>query len=159
MMTGAAWRRGDAYELRVGKTNVILTTTSGASLHSLTALRQRLGDEPYLWTRISGRDYLIRDEDFLREAAAMYAPIDALKPEQDALEAEEELDHRLDAIYDGDTKAEPGELQRLRERNRVVSQRQRELDRQEEALEKVIEGKLRGMVEQAIRDGRAQALR
>ena len=90
----------------------------------------------------------------------MWAPIDALKPEQSALdEEEEELDNRLDAIYDGDTKAEPGELQRLRERNRVVSQRQRELDRQEEALEKVIEGKLRDMVEQAIRDGRAQELR
>ena len=158
MMTGAAWQRGDAYMLHAGKTNVTMTS-SRVSIRSVVALQKRLGDGRYLWTRIDGREYLIRDEAFLREAVALWAPIDALKPEQRELDAEEErLDDRIDAIEDGDAKAEPGELERLRERDHVVTRRQRELDQREEALEKVIEAKLRDMVEQAIRDGRAREL-
>src|SRR4029079_3701904 len=65
----------------------------------------------------------------------------------------------IDAIEDGKAKAEPGELQRLRERNRVVSARMRELEDRSEALETRIEAKLRTMVERAIRDGRARPMR
>jgi hypothetical protein len=37
--------------------------------------------------------------------------------------------------------------------------RERELDERSEALEKVVQAKLRDLVDQAIRDGRANALR
>ena len=158
LTTGAAWRRGDAYVLHAGKTNVTMTSVS---MRELPALLRRLGENaPYFWTRMAGREYLIRDEAFLREAMALWAPVEELKPEQKALSAEERrLDHRIDAIEDGEAKAEPGELARLRDRNAVVSARMRELDEREEALEKVIEAKLRDLAEQAIRDGRAKELR
>ena len=65
----------------------------------------------------------------------------------------------IDAIEDGKAKAEPGELQRLRERDRVVSARMRELEDRGEALETTIEATLRTMVERAIRDGRARPMR
>ena len=157
LTTGAAWRRGDAYVLHVDKTNVTMTSVS---MRELPALLRRLGDTPYLWVRLGSREWLIRDEALLREAAALWAPIEALRPEQDELGAEESrLDKRIDAIEDGKAKAEPGELARLRERDAVVSRRQRELDERSEAMEKVVEAKLRQVIDEAIRDGRAKELR
>ena len=157
LTTGAAWRRGDAYVLHAGKTNVTMTSVS---IRELPALLRRLGDASYLWVRLGSREWLIRDEALLREAAALWAPIEALRPEQDELGAEESrLDKRIDAIEDGKAKAEPGELARMRERDAVVSRRQRELDERSEAMEKVVEAKLRQVIDEAIRDGRAKELR
>src|SRR5881392_640502 len=101
LTTAAAWRRGEAYVLHVGKTDVTMTS-SHVSIENVVALRHRLGDAPYLWVRIGGREYLIRDDVFLREAAAMWAPVQALEPEQHELGDEERrLDKRIDAIEDG----------------------------------------------------------
>jgi hypothetical protein len=159
LTTGAAWRRGDAYMLHVGKTNVTMTSSTVA-INDLVPLQRRLGDGSYLWVRLGSREWLIRDEALLRQASAMWAPIDALRPEQDELgEEESRLDKRIDAIEDRKAKAEPGELARLRERNAVVSRRQRELDERSEAMEKVAEAKLRQLVDEAIRDGCAKELR
>jgi hypothetical protein len=159
MLTAGAWRRGDAYVLHSGKTDV--TMMSNMSIDALVGLHKRLDEStPYFWMRIDGREYLVRDEAFLREATELWAPVQALKPEQKALDAEERrLDRRIDAIEDGDARAERGELSRLRERNREVSRRMRELDEREEAMEKVIEAKLRDLAEDAIRDGRARRQR
>ncbi len=100
------------------------------------------------------------DKALLRQAAALWAPIEAMEPEQRALgEEESRLHTRIDAIEDGKAKAAPGELARLRERNAVVSRRERELDERSEALEKVVEAKLRELVDEAIRDRRAKELR
>jgi predicted transcriptional regulator len=157
LTVGAAWRRGDAYILRYGKTQVIRTSTT---INQLVPLQRRLGEGSYLWVRIDSREWLSRDEALLREAAAFWAPVEALSPEQHAVDEEERrLDKRIDAIEDGKAKAEPGELARLRDRNAVVSRRQRELDEHSEALEKVAEAKLRQLVDEAIRDGRAKELR
>jgi len=157
LTTGAAWRRGDAYVLHADKTNVTMTSVS---IRELPALLRRLGDASYLWVRLGSREWLIRDEALLREAAALWAPIEALRPEQDELGAEEgRLDKRIDAIEDGKAKAEPGELARLHDRNAVVSRRQREIEERSEAMEKVAEAKLRQLVDEAIRDGRAKELR
>ena len=157
LTTGAAWRRGDAYVLRAGKTDITMTSTT---MRELPALLRRFGDGPYLWVRLGSREWLIRDETVLREAVELWAPIEALRPEQRELDAEESrLDHRIDAIEDGHAKAAPGELARLRERFAVVSRRERELDNRTEAMEKVVEAKLREVVDAAIREGRAQELR
>jgi len=134
---------------------------TGMTVDRLVAAHKRFSDSaPYFWMRIDGREYLIRDETFLRQARALWAPVDALKPEQKELDKEERrLDRRIDAIEDGDDRADRSELQQLRERNRVVSRRMRELDEREEAMEKVIESKLRDMAEQAIRTGVARPVR
>ena len=159
LATGGAWPFGDAYVLHSGKTDVTMTS-SRVSIDSVVKVRKRFGDGPFLWTRIGGREYLIRDEAFLRDADELWAPMEALKPEQHALGDEERrLDRRIDAIEDGKAKGEPGELDRLREQYRVVSRRERELDHRSEAMEKVVEAKLRRMIEEAIRDGRANPLR
>jgi hypothetical protein len=159
LTTGAAWHRGDAYVLHAGKTDITMTS-SHVSIDDVVTLRHRLGEGPYLWVHLGAREYVIRDEAFLRDAVALWAPVEALKPEQHELDEEERrLDKRIDAIEDGKATAEPGELAPLRERMRVVERRQRELDHRSEAMEKVIEAKLRDMVDEAIRDGRAQTLR
>src|ERR1051325_783630 len=158
LSTGAAWRRGDAYVLHFGKSDVTLRW--GSSIAFFVGLQKRLGGGSYLWTRIDGREYVIRDEAFLRDADALWAPAHALKPEEKALAAEERRpDPRIDAIEDGKATGEPGELQRLRERDRAVSARMRELEQRMDAMEKEIEAKLGAMVEQAIRDGRPRPMR
>ena len=157
LAVGAAWRRSDAYILRSGKTHVIRTSTT---INELVPLQRRLREGSYLWVRIDSREWLSRDEALLREAAALWAHVEALSPEQHAVDEEERrLDKRIDAIEDRKATAEPGELARLRDRNAVVSRHQRELDQREEALEKVAEAKLRQLVDEAIRDGRAKELR
>jgi beta-lactamase regulating signal transducer with metallopeptidase domain len=153
-----AWRRGDAYILRAGHSDV---SRSSTTVEELVRVRKRLDEEgPYLWFRTGSREYLIRDEEVLRQADLLWADIDALKPEQRAVSDEErELDHRIDAIEDRNVTASAGELEQLRERDRVVSRRERELDQREEALEKVAEAKLRDLVDDAIRSGVARRLR
>lgn len=157
LTTAAGWRRGDAYILHAGPTDV---TMMSVSVDDLMKLRDRLGHGSYLWVRLAGREWMIRDEATLRQATALWAPVEALKPEEREVNAEERrLDKRIDAIEDGKATAEPGELARLRERYRTVERRQRELDQRSEALEKVSEAKLRDLVEEAIRDGRAEEMR
>jgi hypothetical protein len=158
LTTGAAWRRGDAYMLHAGKTDV--TMMGGMPVSEVPALHRPLGDTSYLWVRLGTREWLIRDETLLREATALWAPIQALEPEQHGLgEEERRLDRRIDAIEDGKAKADPGELARLRQRYEGISRRERELDQRSEAMEKVVEAKLRQLVDEAIRDGRAKELR
>jgi hypothetical protein len=157
LTTAASWRRGDAYVLKTGATSITMTSTS---INELTRLMRRLGDGPYLWVLLGDREYLIRDGAVLRDAERLWAPVEALRPEQNALNEEEErLDRRIDAIEDREAVAAPGELKELRARNAVVSRRIQELDDREEALEKVAESKLRGLIDEAIRSGRATLLR
>lgn len=154
---GAAWNRDDAYILKAGNTDV---TRTSSTIKELVAVTHRLGDPPYLWVRLGSHEYLIRDESVLREAVTLWAPVEAMKPEQREVSAEEErLDKRIDAIEDHKATAAPGELEELRARDKVVSRRERELDEREEALEKVIEVRLRQLVDEAIRSGRASRLR
>lgn len=158
LTTGAAWRRGDAYLLQTEHSHMLIN--SGISLRHIPELQKRFGDGPYLWAHVDGREYLIRDEAFMREAQALWAPVDALRPEEKELNKEESrLDKRIDAIEDNRATAAPGELQELRDRYRVVERRLREVDQRSEALEKIAEAKLRDLIDEAIRDGRAKELR
>lgn len=153
----AAWSRNDAYILRSGETDI---TRTSSTVEELVAAQRRLPQGPYLWVRLGSREYLIRDETVLDQAVALWAPIEAMKPEQRAVSEEESvLDRRIDAIEDRHATATEGELEQLRARDRVVSRRERELDQREEALEKVIEADLRQLVDEAIRSGRASRLR
>ena len=153
----ATWRHGDAYVLHSGKTDITMTSVS---MSELPALRCRLGNTSYLWVRLGTREYLIRDESVLREAVELWAPIEAMKPEQEALSEEEErLDKRIDAIEDHKATAASGELEQLRARNEIVSRRQREIEEREQAMEKVVEAQLRQIIDQAIQSGRAKKLR
>ena len=160
LATAAAWRPDDAYMLHVGKTDVIKMDVTNRTVREVVALRRRFGDEPFLWTRLAGREYLIRDKALLQQAAELWSPIEAMKPEQHMLGDEiRELDHRIDAIEDHRATGKPGELQQLRERYETLSRRERELDRRTDEMEKVVEPKLRDLVDEAIRDGRARELR
>ena len=159
LSTGASWRRGDAYMLHVGKTDVTMTSST-IDVNGLVAVRRRLGDGSYLWVRLDGREYVIRDEALLREATDLWAPVNALKPEEHELSAEERrLDKRIDAIEDRHATATRDELEDLRTRYRAVERRLRELDQRSEAMEKQIEAQLRDKIEEWIRDGRAKELR
>ena len=157
LATGGTWRRGDGYILHTGATNV---TMSNRAIREMMAIQRRLGDSDYLWARIEGHEYLIRDEALLRDADSLWAPLRAMRPEERALSREEsELDHRIDAIEDHRTEeAEPGELRRLRDRYRIVDRRLREIERRNDEMEKVVEAKLRDLIDDAIRDGRAREL-
>jgi len=71
---------------------------------------QRSGD--FLWFRRGGKAYVIEDDAMLREARELFTPLRALEPEQEA----------------------------LRRRQDAVGEEKRELDRQQEDVERQIDG-------------------
>jgi len=80
--------------------------SSDVNLDEISQSRlDRRGD--YLWFRRSGRSYLIEDASALARASALFEPLHALEPEQEA----------------------------LRERERALDDRERSLDMEEEEIE------------------------
>lgn len=154
----------DAYVLTEGsKVSMALISSDNASIEKVLTLRDRFGAD-FLWFRRDGREYLIRDSQFLARVNTLFAPMRALEPEQRAVSREEsDLDRLIDAIedrdegerIDDDTRAH---LRDLRARQRDVQRRERELDRREEAMEREAERALWRALDDAIRDGTVERL-
>jgi bla regulator protein blaR1 len=147
----------DAYIISIGDD----TTISGASVDQIVSVHERFKGR-YVWVRRGGRDYLITDETTLQRAQALFAAQRALAPDQEAVSREESrLDHEADALEDKEeplTVAEAKRLDELHAQLRVVAQREKELDRKEEALEREAERGFWSLVDQAIRAGVAKPL-
>ena len=117
------------------------------SLEDLGTLRQRYAGD-FLWFRRGGAAYVIRDPRLLADAAAFFAPLRSLEPEQRLLArreadldgADEENDWEDEAIEIEEESRPSAQLDRRRraldDRRRDVSRRQRELAKEERALER-----------------------
>jgi Skp family chaperone for outer membrane proteins len=154
-------------------------TISKGSLEQVLKLRKRYTGE-YLWARLDGRQYLIRDASALAEVRRAFVPLQQLEPYERALEAkmkpfedqEERLESELDDLTDRDeddddlTAAEEArvrtlraELRKLRLDLRAFEAEERELDEKEEALEVVFDAEVERIVKRAIRTGVAERLK
>jgi hypothetical protein len=131
-----------------------------SSVRNIKAVRARYGNGPFLWVRLDGREYVIRDRAFLDRTDALFAPIRVLEPEQAkvgqeerALEREEE---HLEKVAEHDGARVRDRMHDLERQLRDVEARQKRLDDREEELERVAEGDLWRMVDEAIRSGVAK---
>jgi hypothetical protein len=147
---------------------------SKGSLEEILRLRKRYSGA-YLWARIDGLEYLIRDAATLDEVRRAGSGLEALEPEQRALHnrmkplerKEERLEDELDGLYDDDdeihTVAERSRIRELEVELRAVERElkafekdEERLDRREEALERVFDAEVERIVERAVRKGVAE---
>ena len=159
------------------------TVVSGGNLDidRVVSLVERLG-RGFIWTKIGGTQYLIRDAATFAQARAAFRDTDALHVEAEALrdrmrpveERERRLERQIDRITDdlGDNPEDFTTDERRQMRQRVeelerqigpvrnelrrLEDEEERLDQREEVLVAVAEQRLRQIIERAIASGVAQ---
>jgi len=156
------------------------TVTGHVNIRNINAMVNRWPGD-YLWAKIDGREYLIRDNATMSEARKAFAQLDANQAEYHAIERkmrpvekkhdelEESIDDLSDRLGDDDdlTAAERRRMEtRLRDLEQQIKPLEaqlRELEREEERfdekqekLEEVAEARLGEIIRRAIRTGVAE---
>jgi hypothetical protein len=170
-----------SYIFKRGDRSYIMT--GNVAIHNIGSLTNRWSGD-YLWARISGQEYLIRDDATMTEAREAFVQVEANQKLYHALEAkmrpvekrhdtlEERHDDLADDLSDNPedyTEAEERDMERrireLEQQMRPLEQQLRELEREEEVLdqreevlEEAAEKKLRQIIERAIARGIAERL-
>jgi hypothetical protein len=168
------YRRGD-----VGFTRI-----SGAGISHIGAVSKKYGGE-FVWVRVDGRNYLIRDAATLAEVRNAFREVEAMDPTIRDVERRlkpfeqrmEDIEERLDAISDIDddedenlSDSQRDELERkmrdaerdMREVEQQMKPIERELERLEresERREKIAEDRFERIVERAIGSGIAERVK
>jgi hypothetical protein len=135
------------------------------SLEDFNVISSRL-DGDYLWVRRGAKSYVITDRARLGEVWDYFAPQRLLQPEQREIEEQTaKIDMESDALEDAQdddrvlTLAERSGLEDLHAKKQELSRRERALDEREEELDRIAEKKLWQLVDRAIREGTARAIR
>jgi hypothetical protein len=161
VLAAAAADARDSYVLHFGAGN---STTISGSLEDLTAVKGTLSGD-YLWVRHNGTRYVITDRTRLAEAWDYFAPQRELRPQQREIEREtRKLERESDALEDAQddralTDEQRSRLDDLHAQERDLGRREQALDQREEELDRIAERKLWQLVDRAIRDGAARAVR
>lgn len=162
-----------SYVYAVGDGN---TTISSGWVNDIVRVNQRYSGE-YVWARLDGREYLIRDAALLAEVRTASAARRELEPEERALRAkmkplerkQNKLEREYDELADRDEDDEAltaTERDRMRDLERQIREVERELrvyereeeklDRREDELDEIFDGQMKRIVERAIRAGTAE---
>ena len=160
VLAAAGAEARDSYVLHFGAGN---STTISGSLEDFNGVKRTLSGD-YLWVRHDGRQYVVTDRAKLAEAWDYFAPQRALRPQQREIEREtRKLERESDALEDIDdrrlTDRERDRLDELHAQERELSRREQALDEREEELDRAAERKLWQLVDRAIREGAARAIR
>jgi chromosome segregation ATPase len=175
-VSASAGQRFSYIYARAGSNAVI----SKGSLDEILRLKERFTGS-YLWVRMDGREYLIRDANALAEVDRACQPLRALEPEQRALrhkmkplehredQLEDQIDEITDSVDDEDermTEATRARLRDLEQQLRVVERElkqyereEEDLDRREDELDRVFDGEVQRIADRAIRNGIAERVR
>ncbi|HVR38138.1 MAG TPA: hypothetical protein VMU84_03525 [Thermoanaerobaculia bacterium] len=140
---------------------------SSVRLSSLEKMSKRFGHE-FLWTRIGGREYVIRDAATLAETRDLLTPMETTGPQQEALtrrmqkleRRENELEEQIEEREDREDRQSPAlerELREVEHQLRVLEAEEERLDAEQDAREQAAEARLKRLIERAIRSGIAVA--
>src|SRR5437870_1537368 len=137
-----------------------VTFSAGTDMEHFKQLRQRYTGK-YLWVRREGHEYVVRDENTLLRARALFSGQSALAPEQVAVAREEaalgrEQDRLENTPDTAENRRRRGEI---RAKLKDVARREEALDRRQEELERATERELWEVVATAIRTGAARLVR
>lgn len=150
-------------------------TIARGNVDDIVRLKKRYNGA-YVWARVDGREYLIRDAATLDEVRRAAGPLQELEPQQRSIarrikpleRQQEKLEDELDELTDRDdderlTAAEHARIRDLRsqirelERQlRPLEQEERQIDRREEELDRVFDDEIERIVKRAIRLGTAE---
>lgn len=157
--------------------------TGNMNINNIGSLTKRWSGD-YLWAKINGREYLIRDNATMDEARRAFVHVEAIQDRYHALEAkmrpverrhevlERQHDELSDSLSDEPedyTAAERREMERkiraleeqmrpLEAELRILEKQEEVLDDKQEVLEEAAEKKLREIIRQAIARGVAEKL-
>lgn len=147
------------------------------SIADLEHVQKKLKTGPYLWVRLDGREFVIRDSAVLAELAKAFAPLDVLDREQRALERKmdpfearaERLEEQVDELGDSEEELSAEDERRMRDLEQQLREAEhdlrsfetdeRELERRETSIERVVEEAVRDIAARAIRQGIAARFR
>lgn len=163
------YRRGDGMHTRI----------SGAGINRIVAVGKKYGDH-FVWVRMSGREYLIRDAATLAEVRSVFREVEAMEPSLHAVEKRlapfekqmEAVEERVDSLSDRLDDESLGESARdaieakLRDAERdmhavekqmeSIEREMEKLEREEERREAAAEDQFQRLVERAIDRGVAE---
>jgi predicted RNase H-like nuclease (RuvC/YqgF family) len=152
-------------------------TISAGNVDEIVRVHKRFRDQgEYVWAKMDGREYIIRDPGILAEVRNTSASLKALEPDQRALHAkmspleqkQDRLEEEYDRLSDKDEDEEVTDADRDRMRElraqirdverqlRVYEREEEELDRRSDALSDEFDVQLQKIVERAIRAGTAE---
>jgi chromosome segregation ATPase len=126
------YRRGDGLHTRI----------SGAGINRIGAVAKKYGDE-FVWVRLSGRQYVIRDAATLAEVRSVFREVEAMEPSLHAVEKRlkpfeekmEDVEERVDSLSDRLDDESLGESARD-----AIEAKMRDAERDMHAVEKQMEG-------------------
>jgi hypothetical protein len=140
------------------------------SLESYKRIEGRWSGE-YIWLRVSGREYLIRDASVLAAAAGAFAHMEALEPEHRAAEerfrpiekkynALEERAERFedDSAHDAERRDAERALEAMEAEYQAAERAVERIDEEMERREEIAERKFEDIVLRAVDAGKAQRL-
>lgn len=147
------------------------------SITALEHVQEKLETGPYLWVRLDGREFVIRDSAVLAELAKTFAPLDALDQDQRALDRKmkpfearaAQLEEQIDRLTDSEEELSAKDERKLRDLEkqlrgvqhelRIFEKDVGELEHREVSVEGVVEEAVRGIAARAIRQGIAARFR
>ncbi|HJQ39162.1 MAG TPA: hypothetical protein VKB93_18645 [Thermoanaerobaculia bacterium] len=150
-------------------------TISRGDLQDIVKLKKRYSGG-YVWARVDGREYLIRDGAVLDEVRRAARPLELLEPEQRAIahrikpieRQQEKLEDELDELTDKEDDEEltaadhvrirelRSQIRELERQLRPLEQEERQIDQREEELDQVFDDEVERIVKRAIRLGTAE---
>ena len=170
---------GMAYLYKHGGHSAI--STNGLPIESVVHMAERW-DGDFIWARVDGQAYVIRDRGVLAEAARAYAVVDAGSPAEREAERRlrplekrvDELDEQIDQLSDSldDESMSKAERDRIETKMRELEREQREaeeamrpvereqerLEREQDRLSDEADAELARIVRRAIANGLAERL-
>ena len=163
------YRRGDGTHTRI----------SGAGINNIGTVARRYGNG-FVWVRVSGRNYVIRDAATLAEVRHAFREVEAMEPSLREVERrlqpferqQEAVESRLDALSDSlddeslsESKREAiearmrdaeGDMRAVEKQMAGIERELEKLERESERLEAIAEARFEMIVERAIANGVAQ---
>jgi DNA repair exonuclease SbcCD ATPase subunit len=150
-------------------------TISRGNVEDIVRLTKRYSGA-FVWARVDGREYLIRDAAVLDEVRRAARPLEELEPAQRSIERrmkpverqQEKLEDELDQLTDKAddealTAADHARIRDLRSQIRdlerqlhPLEQEERQIDEREEELDRVFDDEVERIVKRAIRLGTAE---
>jgi chromosome segregation ATPase len=173
----AASNRPDTYVYKRG--NGMYSRISGSAINRIGEIYKKYGNE-FVWLRMNGRSYVIRDAATLAEVRNAFRHLEEMDPslrdverrmkpfEQELEKIEERVDSLGDSLDDerlSDAKRDAIEaklrdaeekMRGVEEKMRLVEREMEKLEKQAEKLEKVAEARFDVIVQRAVEQGVAE---
>jgi septal ring factor EnvC (AmiA/AmiB activator) len=160
----------------------LYTRISGAAIDRIGDVAKKYGDE-FVWVRVSGRNYVIRDAAALAEVRGAFAAVEAMEPSLHAIEQRmkpferemEKIEERVDSLGDrlddeslsesardaieDRLHAAENEMRAVEDKMQVVEREMERIENESEKREAAAEDRFEEIVERAIARGVAERVR